>query len=642
MTTLLGRRWRLLQRGADAARRRLSTAAAPAVSTTSWENPSKLVHPRELRFLLREFVDVEALLASSPSYAHLDADTVQDMVDAGHALAADVFEPINASGDRTSPFYDAANDVIVHAPGAVDAQTQFASNGFLGMTEPEADGGLGLPFTASCLTMAPFLCANLGLMSYHGLTNGVISLLKAHGTAEQRAEWVPKLVKGEAYGTMCLSETHAGSSLTDLRTTASPNADGSYSIKGNKMWITGGDHAFSQTIVHMVLAKLPGAPAGVKGLSLFLVPKHMADGSRNDVYVGGLNHKMGQVSSVNAGELLFGDKTGGAIGHLVGKPHQGLGCMFTMMNELRVTVGLTAAMCGVAGYVAALRYARDRPQGRPLASKDPTSPMVPIVQHSDVKRMLLQARAYAEGSMALCVYGATLVDALRTADTSTPAGEAARHEAELCLELMIPMIKSWPSEFGLEANKLAIQVHGGYGYTKDYIVEQLYRDGRVNSIYEGTTGIQSIDLLGRKVPMAKGEAMRVLVKRITADIDVAKSKPELAWAAEDLSAHLGVLGSTTATLLKCAATGDAEKFLANSNEYLTAAGHIVVAWMWLKQGIVAADALAAGSTEEEFYRGKLHTMRYFFKSELPKVRTMTDLLASLDDTNVEMKNEWFY
>ncbi|EGB01780.1 hypothetical protein AURANDRAFT_18178, partial [Aureococcus anophagefferens] len=268
---------------------------------------------------------------------------------------------------------------------------------------------------------------------------------------------------------------------------------------GNKMWITGGDQGLSENIVHFVLAKLPGAPPGVKGISLFLVPKVLENGERNDVYLGGMNHKMGQIASVNAGELLFGDRTGAATGYLVGEPHEGLKCMFVMMNELRVGVGMGAAASGVAGYTAALRYARDRAQGRPLTSKDPAAPMVPIVQHADVKRMLLAARAYSEGGVALSLYGAELIDKMAVCEDA-----AAKQELHLVLELLIPMIKSWPSEWGLEANRLAIQVHGGAGYTTDFIVEQLYRDARVNSIYEGTTGIQSLDLLGRKVPMAGG------------------------------------------------------------------------------------------------------------------------------------------
>lgn len=618
------------------AKRALSTATATASSTPHLTS-SKLLHGRELQFLLHEFIDLQALLATERFQDH-DVETIESIVEAGSTLAEEVFYDANPIGDREAPTYDADADAVVHPAAVVDAQKQYAEGGFIGMTLEQDKGGLGLPVCAAALANLPFSVANTGLMSYHGVTNGSITLLAAHGSPEQQATWLPKLTSGEAYGTMCLSESHAGSSLTDLRTSAAPNGDGSYAIKGNKMWITGGDQGLSENIVHFVLAKLPGAPPGVKGISLFLVPKVLESGERNDVYLGGMNHKMGQIASVNAGELLFGDRTGAATGYLVGEPHEGLKCMFVMMNELRVGVGMGAAASGVAGYTAALRYARDRAQGRPLTSKDPAAPMVPIVQHADVKRMLLAARAYSEGGVALSLYGAELIDKMAACEDA-----AAKQELHLVLELLIPMIKSWPSEWGLEANRLAIQVHGGAGYTTDFIVEQLYRDARVNSIYEGTTGIQSLDLLGRKVPMAGGAALAALAARVAADAEAAAAHAELRPAAAALGAALEAFGKTTETLVGVAAAGDVDTFLANSNEYLTAAGHLVVAWMWLKQGTIASAALEAGAGDDDaFYRGKLHTMSWFFAHELPKVHAASKLLASLDTQNVDMKDEWFY
>lgn len=618
------------------AKRALSTATATASSTPHLTS-SKLLHGRELQFLLHEFIDLQALLATERFRDH-DVETIESIVEAGSTLAEEVFYDANPVGDREAPTYDADADAVVHPAAVVDAQRQYAEGGFIGMTLEQDKGGLGLPVCAAALANLPFSVANTGLMSYHGVTNGSITLLAAHGSPEQQATWLPKLTSGEAYGTMCLSESHAGSSLTDLRTSAAPNGDGSYAIKGNKMWITGGDQGLSENIVHFVLAKLPGAPPGVKGISLFLVPKVLENGERNDVYLGGMNHKMGQIASVNAGELLFGDRTGAATGYLVGEPHEGLKCMFVMMNELRVGVGMGAAASGVAGYTAALRYARDRAQGRPLTSKDPAAPMVPIVQHADVKRMLLAARAYSEGGVALSLYGAELIDKMAVCEDA-----AAKQELHLVLELLIPMIKSWPSEWGLEANRLAIQVHGGAGYTTDFIVEQLYRDARVNSIYEGTTGIQSLDLLGRKVPMAGGAALAALAARVAADAEAAAAHAELRPAAAALGAALETFGKTTEKLVGVAAAGDVDTFLANSNEYLTAAGHLVVAWMWLKQGTIASAALEAGAGDDDaFYHGKLHTMSWFFAHELPKVHAASKLLASLDTQNVDMKDEWFY
>lgn len=429
----------------------LSTHAQPSEDTAA----SKLVHPRELEFLLREFLDVDTLLKASPHFGHLDVETAHEMIRAGHSLAESVFAPVNPLGDRQEPVFDREANVVVHPPAVVEAQRSYAQGGYLSMTlEAEPWGGLQMPVCLAALVNLPFSCANTALMSYHGLTIGVSNLLRHHGTEALQNEWIPRLTTGECYGTMCLSESHAGSSLTDIRTRATPRPDGAYDVVGQKMWITGGDHELSDSIVHMVLARLPDAPAGTKGISLFLVPKHLYDGdggtrgTRNQVHLGGLNHKMGQIASTNAGELLFGEHAG-AIGYLVGEPHKGLAAMFTMMNELRVSVGMGAAATAVAGYTAALRYARDRPQGRDPRNKDPTSPMLPIIEHADVKRMLLAARSYAEGSLGLCLYGAELVDLVKS--------DVDRDENELVLELLIPLIKAWPSEWGLEANKLAIQ-----------------------------------------------------------------------------------------------------------------------------------------------------------------------------------------
>lgn len=621
-------------------------STSPVSAAAPEQAPSKLIHPREIDFLVREYLDLGGLIKKCERFSHLDVDTAHEMVKAGHDLAESTFGPINQLGDRNEPVFDRENDVVTHPREIAQAQKAYAEGGFLSMTLDESIGGLQLPYCVSGLANLPFSCANTALMSYHGLTAGVITLLRHHGSKEIQDEWIPRLSSGECYGTMCLSESHAGSSLSDIRTKATPSEDGkSYRLSGHKMWITGGDHELSDSIVHMVLAKLPDAPPGVKGISLFLVPKHLYDqdgtkAKRNDVHLGGLNHKMGQIASTNAGELLFGDRTGGAVAYLVGKPHQGLQAMFTMMNEVRCGVGMAAAATAVAGYTAALQYARDRPQGRPYNNRDPSSPMVPIVEHADVKNMLLKARSYSEASVALCLTGYELVDLINEG--------VDKEENELVLELLIPIIKAWPSEWGLEANKLAIQVHGGYGYTKDYIVEQLYRDARVNMIYEGTNGIQSLDLLGRKVPMQKGAALEALAKRIQATIQQASNhKEELGPLCKQLGDALVTVSKTTKTLLKCAATGDVDTFLANSHDYMQMFGHTVIAWIWLKQAIIAADALSSSSaelsaSEEAFYRGKLHTARFFFSHELVKVGPLAELCSSLDTANTTMRPEWFF
>jgi butyryl-CoA dehydrogenase len=442
---------------------------------------------------------------------------------------------------------------------------------------------------------------------------------------------------------MCLSETQAGSSLADVATRAEPDGDSPFGPRfrlfGSKMWISAGEHEVTENIVHLVLARMPGAPAGVKGISLFIVPRRLIDaggasGERNDVVLAGLNHKMGYRGTVNT-LLNFGEGRyrpegrPGAIGYLVGEPHRGLACMFHMMNEARIGVGLGAVALGYAGYLESLDYARNRPQGRPLASKDPATPQVPIIEHADVRRMLLAQKAYVEGGLALALYCARLVDEENTAE-----GDAERAEAHLLLEILTPIAKSWPSQWCLAANDLAIQVLGGYGYTRDYPVEQLYRDNRLNPIHEGTHGIQALDLLGRKVSMQGGRALELLGRRVAATIDAARATGDTdlgAWA-ETLAGALARVGQTTSRLY---AARDPERFLANASAYLEAFGHVVTAWLWL------AQALVAHGKAGEFYDGKRQACRYFFRWELPRTGPQFDLLDSLDETTLAMRDAWF-
>jgi hypothetical protein len=412
------------------------------------------------------------------------------------------------------------------------------------------------------------------------------------------------------------------------------------------MWISGGDHELAENIVHLVLAKIPGGPPGVKGISLFIVPRKLvnADGSlgeRNDVALAGLNHKMGYRGTVNTllnfgeGKFRPGGKAG-AVGYLVGEPNRGLACMFHMMNEARIGVGLGATLLGYTGYLHALDYARSRLQGRPLAAKDPATPQVPIVAHADVKRMLLAQKSYVEGALALNLYCARLVD-----DEKTAESDEAKRRAHLLLEILTPIAKSWPSQWCLEANSLAIQVHGGYGYTRDYNVEQFYRDNRLNPIHEGTHGIQGLDLLGRKVMMDAGAALQLLGREMltTAKSARATGDADLARWADALSAAVADVGETTRALW---AAGDAERTLANASVYLELFGHVVIAWTWLAQAVVAQRALAeAASDDERFYRGKLQAAKYFFLWELPKTAPQHALLRSLDATCLEMRDEWF-
>jgi alkylation response protein AidB-like acyl-CoA dehydrogenase len=410
------------------------------------------------------------------------------------------------------------------------------------------------------------------------------------------------------------------------------------------MWISGGDHELSENIVHLVLAKIPGSDGkpipGVKGISLLLVPKFLVNedgtpGERNDVQLAGVNHKMGYRGTVNC-LLNFGEGTrhrpegkGGAIGYLVGEAHQGLACMFHMMNEARIGVGLGAVALGYTGYLHALDYARQRPQGRAIgnAGKDPSSPQMRIIGHADVRRMLLAQKSYVEGGLAFNLYCAHLVDEVRV---STDPAERAR--LTLLLDILTPIAKSWPSQWCLAANDLAIQVHGGYGYTREYKVEQFYRDNRLNPIHEGTHGIQGLDLLGRKVVMEDGAAFKLFAGRVAETVGKAKAHGNLVDFAEALELRFQRLTEVTRILWSA---GDPQLSLANASVYLEAFGHIAIAWIWLEQ------ALAAEMKVGDFYDGKRSAARYFFRWELPKVDAQLDLLASLDRTTLDMQDAFF-
>ncbi len=596
---------------------------------------SLVLSRRDLRFLLHEWLDVEGLLTRA-RYSEHSRDTVDAVVDLAETVATRHFATHNKRNDAEEPTFDGEH-VHLH-PEVGEALGVYAQSGFLGATFDESLGGLQLPHVVAAAVSAWFQAANCGTAGYPFLTQANAHLLAAHGSPEMVERYVRPMLEGRFFGTMCLSEPQAGSSLADVTTTAEPQDDGSFRLRGNKMWISGGDHELSETILHLVLARTAGAPAGVKGISLFLVPKHLVadDGSvgeRNDVALAGLNHKMGWRGTTNT-LLNFGEgahRPGGepgAVGYLVGEQHRGLALMFHMMNEARIGVGLGAAALGYTGYLKALDYARTRTQGRPVGAKDPASAPVPIIEHADVRRMLLTMKAYAEGGLGLVLYAARLVDEERTAPDPEEAQRAHR-----LLEVLTPIVKSWPSQWCLAANDLAIQVHGGYGYTREYDVEQHYRDNRLNPIHEGTHGIQGLDLLGRKVVMDEGAGFALLIERIL----------DTAAEAERRGGELATDGATVraaaerlvAVTQKIWSAGDVTLSLANSSTYLEAAGHVVVAWIWLQQ------ALAAGTSEGDFYDGKRQAARWFIRCDLPRTEPQLDLLERLDRTHLDMAADWF-
>jgi alkylation response protein AidB-like acyl-CoA dehydrogenase len=609
---------------------------------------SKILSRRDLEFVLYELLEV-GTLTGRPRYADHSRETFDAALDTCERMATELFEPHYKKNDQNEPHVVHDNDggervhIIPEVKQALDA---FCQAGLMAAGQDYDLGGMQLPAVVNAACFAWFKGANVATAGYPFLTIGNANLLLAHGSKQQIDTYVRPMMEGRFFGTMCLSEPQAGSSLADIKTRAEPQPDGDYRLFGNKMWISAGEHELSQNIVHLVLAKIPGGPPGVKGISLFIVPKKLvnADGSlgeRNDVALAGLNHKMGYRGITNT-LLNFGEgkwKPGGsagAVGYLVGEPNRGLACMFHMMNEARIGVGMGAVLLGYTGYLHSLDYARSRPQGRHPGAKNPASPQVPIIEHADVRRMLLAQKSYAEGGLALCLYCARLVDEQKTGES-----EAAREEAGLLLDILTPIAKSWPSQWCLEANSLAIQVHGGYGYTRDYKVEQFYRDNRLNPIHEGTHGIQAMDLLGRKVGMERGRAFELLLARMSETVAEARASESnlLHQFGEALDAAMAQVATTTEQLLSAR---DANLMLANASVYLEMLGHVVIAWIWLRQATLAERALAGGQGDDQaFYQGKLQACRYFFRYELPRTAAQNELLRSLDPTCLEMRDAWF-
>jgi butyryl-CoA dehydrogenase len=598
---------------------------------------SPLIDFRHLRFVTEQLWPLSALLAYPRFSAH-SVETFQSILDQSHRLALEKFATHNRASDINEPqFRDGGVQIIPEVKRALDA---YAENGFSALLADEADGGLQLPYTMALLSDAMFLAANVSTAGYSLLARGVANLLKAHGSQEQQRLYRQPILEGRFLGTMCLSEPQAGSSLSDIGTRAEPAGDGSYRIVGQKMWISGGDHDLAENIVHMVLAKIPGGPAGVKGISLFVVPKFLVNGdgslgARNDVQLAGINHKLGQRGIVNT-FLKFGER-GECVGYLVGQPHQGLTQMFHMMNEARIGVGMGAIMLGMAGYLYSLQYARERRQGRHPEQKDPATAPVALIEHADVRRMLLQQKSYCEGAFALAIYAGTLID------VQAQDGDATiRRDAMLKLELLTPVIKAWSGEWCCKANDLAIQILGGYGYTREYPVEQFYRDNRLNPIHEGSNGIQGIDLLGRKMMMEQGAALRAMLAELASSATEAARIPGLEEFASALNLAANTIAETTRVLGACMGEGRVRLGLANASLYLTMVGHGLIAWVWLKQAIVAKRAMASASAaDRDFYQGKLAACRYFFHHELPVIEQHARLLQSLDDTTLEMKPEYF-
>jgi len=629
-----------------------------------------------LDFLLYDWLDAESL-SQRERFSDHSRETFDAVLDTCERIAREKYAPANRIVDTQEPHFDGEKVVLPQATH--DAHKAFVESGMMSAAQDYDIGGMQLPYTLQAAANSFFAMASVSIGS-NMLTSGNANLLMVHGTEMQKEVFAKNEFAGRWAGTMCLSEPQAGSSLSDVATRAVPDGDGyqddplgpRYRLTGNKMWISAGDHELTENIVHIVLAKIPDANGklvpGTRGISLFIVPKRLVNvenphpgplpqagegevgsvkvtlGSRNDVALAGLNHKLGWRGTTNTllnfgeGKYPVGGKAG-AVGYLVGEPGKGLHCMFHMMNEARIGVGTAATMLGMAGYYASLEYAKTRPQGRLVkkaeqpgtaVAKDSASPQVRIIEHADVRRMLLAQKAYCEGALALELYCARLVDEQKTGSAQ------AADDARLLLEVLTPIAKSWPSEWCLEANSLAIQVHGGYGYTRDFPVEQYWRDNRLNMIHEGTHGIQAADLLGRKVLMEKGRGLQLLAGRITDTIGRADKVPALAAHAKALAAALRRIGSATQAAWS---TGDPADALANAVPYMQAFGHTVLAWIWLD---VATRALQIDAKKARAVTaGKIGATDYFFHYELPKIGAWLNVVESRDPTCTALPEDAF-
>lgn len=598
----------------------------------------KFISDRNLKFLLYEVFDAESLL-KYPRYADHSREVFDMVMDTAMKMGKDLFKPIFSEMDKKPPEY-VKGEVKVH-PAVRNIMRECGAGGWIGSTFDCEHGGQQLPeMVGMTIPAAIFGAANYSAAVFHGLTTGAASLIASFGTQEMKDMYLPKMMSGEWQGTMALTEPQAGSSLSDLTMSAEPTDKGYYKIKGQKIFISAGDHDGADNVIHLVLVRIKDAPAGVKGISLFVVPKlRIETGGKlmfNDVNCAGIYHKLGYRGSPIT-QLAFGENDD-CRGWLVGEANKGLFYMFQMMNGARIDVGLGAACISSAAYYASLEYAKERPQGRKLSSKDPLSPQVPIIEHPDVKRMLLFQKAIIEGSLSL------LMQCSRYHDMEKITEGEEHEKYNLLLELLTPVAKTYPSEMGILSCSQAIQILGGYGYCDEFPVEQYYRDVRIHTIHEGTTGIQGLDLLGRKMMMKKGKAGQLYLAEVRDAIKGAQADAELKPYAEALEKALQKLEKVTAHLFGIAAKGNPELFLADATLYLEFFGIIAIAWQWLLQATVANKALKGGKLTQKdlnFYNGKIYACRCFFGYELPKIEGLATRLSSGDGLTVDIKNEFF-
>jgi butyryl-CoA dehydrogenase len=595
--------------------------------------PNPLLSDRNVDFLLYEVLDLERLL-ELPAFREHSRETCDLFLASCRKLARDVLFPSYRPLDAEPPVL---KDGAVHVhPLLREVLPRMVELGIINASRPASVGGQELPMTVASIANAYLMAANLSAYGYLGLTSGAARLLESFGDDELRTRFMERMYSGEWTGTMALTEPHAGSSLADVNTRATPR-DGYYAIQGSKIFISGGDHDLTENIVHLTLARIDGAPAGIKGVSLFAIPKRRRENGAlrdNDVRVAGLIHKIGW-RGLPSLALNFGEE-GDCRGWLVGEPHRGIYYMFQMMNEARLMVGWNGIATASVAYFEACEYAQQRPQGRPLAAKDPSAPQVPIIEHADVRRMLLRQKAIVEGGIALLASTARYYD--RAEHAPDPV---EREEAKLLLELLTPVAKTFPAERGFEANALAVQVHGGYGYSSEYLPEAWLRDQKLNSLHEGTSGIQSLDLLGRKVIAGGGKALALLQREILLTVRSAREAGVTEEHTGRLEGAVAALMSTTSHLAELGMSGRTDEMLRHSYDYLDLFSVVVIGWQWLAQASAAQRGLHEGREPADFYRGKLCAAQYWLASELPRVGYLAALCRNAEDSYARMQPTWF-
>lgn len=576
---------------------------------------------RDLRFVMDEMLDYPEHYARLPGLEQASPDIVAAILEEGSRFAREVLLPLNQTGDRQGCRLEAGE---VKAPdGFRDAYQRYVEGGWPGLAGDPEYGGQGLPHSLA-MVLSEMVCAtNLAWGMYPGLSHGAAAALHAHGTEEQKAIYLSHLIEGDWTGTMCLTEPHCGTDLGLIKTRAQPNGDGSYAISGTKIFISAGDHDLADNIVHLVLARLPDAPQGSKGISLFVVPKFMPDaqgqpGERNAVVCGSLEHKMGIHG--NATCVMNFDQ---ATGVMIGPPNKGLACMFTMMNSARIGVGIQGLALTEMSFQNALAYARDRLQMRSLSGpRAPDKPADPIIVHPDVRRMLLTQKAFAEGGRMLVLYAAQLVDVVEYSEVAEQ-----REHADALLGLLTPIVKAFLTEAGFEAANEGVQVFGGHGFIQEWGMEQLVRDARITRLYEGTTGIQALDLLGRKVLMNQGESLKLLTREIHR---FCKSRTEDAVLKEfiDPLARLNAEWGELTLAIGTRAIQDREEVGAASVDYLMYSGYVTLAWLFARSVETAQRALAEQPADAAFYQARIDTARFYFQRLLPRTRAHAQMMQA--------------